>query len=181
MKRDCAIVDPGKQKSNKPIDGLPGELQEWAKRWEKQSDSMHSTFIRLDDGRIFFQGFEAMMANETDERQQLRRGGSYVDDYIGNDDDYICYYDDDILYYGSYNRATLISEVKDGMIENHSKVLRPRYFTSVNGKSDTDSKTFCCSYEERIDNCRVPWNFLCVASGEDISNGFRNVSLSFFK
>jgi hypothetical protein len=57
----------------------------------------------------------------------------------------------------------------------------------VNGKSDTDSKTFCCSYEERIDkrqqmsfswgHIRVPQKLLCVASGEDISNGFRNVSL----
>jgi hypothetical protein len=168
MKRDCAIVDPGKQKSNKPIDGLPGELQEWAKRWKEQSDFMHSTFIRLDDGRIFFQGFEAMMANETDE------GGSY---------------EDDVINYGSWdNRATLISVVKDGMIENHPKVLEPTYFTSVNGKSDTDSKTFCCSYEEMIDkrqhmpfisrrDVHVPWKFLCVASGEDISNGFRNVSL----
>jgi hypothetical protein len=128
---------------------------------------MHSTFIRLDDGRIFFQGFEAMMANETDE------GGSY---------------EDDVVNYGSWdNRATLVSVVKNGMIENHPKVLEPRYFTSVNGKSDTDSKTFCCSYEEMIDkrqdmsfsrgDVRVPHKLLCVASGEDISNGFRNVSL----
>jgi hypothetical protein len=165
MKRDCAFVDRGKQKSNKPIDGLPRELQEWAKRWKKQSDSMYSTFIRLDDGRIFFQGFEAMMANDTDE------GGSY---------------EDDVIIYGGWeidNDATLISVVKDGMIENHPKVLKPRYFTSVNGKSDTESKTFCCSYEEMIDkrqhmsSSSVPQKLLCVASGEDISNGFRNVSL----
>jgi hypothetical protein len=107
-----------------------------------------------------------MMANETDE------GGSY---------------EDDVINYGSWdNRATLISEVKDGMIENHPKVLKPRDFTSVNGKSDTESKTFCCSYEEMIDkrqlmsirgDVHVPRKLLCVASGEDISNGFRNVSL----
>jgi hypothetical protein len=140
-------------------------LQEWAKRWKKQSDSMYSTFIRLDDGRIFFQGSEAMMANDTDE------GGSY---------------EDDVIIYGGWeidNRATLISVVKDGMIENHRKVLKPRYFTSVNGKSDTESKTFCCSYDETIDKRQhmsfssVPQKLLCVASGEDISNGFRNVSL----
>jgi len=56
----------------------------------------------------------------------------------------------------------------------------------VSGDTETDSELFCCSYEEggrspsdlyKRHPLEQTRRFLCVASGEDISHGFRNVSL----
>lgn len=166
MKRDCAIVNPGERrdpKTKKPIDGLPDELQQWARRWKTESDEMSSSFIRLNDGRTFFQGLEKM-ANETDENVD-------VDDYT--------------IYNSLEYRPTLISTAKDGTIQNHRNVLDPRYFTSVKGNSEIDSQAFCCSYTERRDMDKRERSFrrdtgrhlLCVTSSEDVSDEFRNISL----
>lgn len=60
--------------------------------------------------------------------------------------------DDDGMYdYVEYH-STLISTAKDsGAIQKHQNVLDPRYLTSVKGKSETESQTFCCSYTEKSD------------------------------
>ena len=167
MKRDCAIVGPRERqasKTNRPIDGLPSGLQEWARQWKIESDRSSQSFIRLNDGRVFFSGFEKT-TNETDE--------STMDDYA--------IYDMNPEYH-----PTLISTAKDGgAIKNHRNVLDPRYLTSVKGNSETGSQSFCCAYSERNDIDKRGRSFrrdiarrlLCIVSGEDVSVGFRNISL----
>jgi hypothetical protein len=87
--------------------------------------------------------------------------------------------------FGNAQTETLISVGmgKGNTAQVYPNIVYPHGFTSVSGASIGEAETFCCVYNtpyptqvitEDISDTRL----LCFSSNEDISNGFRNTSLS---
>jgi hypothetical protein len=83
----------------------------------------------------------------------------------------------------------LLSTGSGNEFQTHSDVVAPQVFTSIKGNGNEDSDLFCCFYrrisKEANDDIFSGGrsaislrSVLCVAKDEDISQGFRNVSLA---
>jgi hypothetical protein len=138
-----------------PIDGVPDDLQKWAKNpYRYWGGGAHLTYAHMVDGMTYFVGSNASSTSVTD-----------------TDDD------------NSENIPTLMAVGLDGRIRSFSDVSNPQWLTTVGGESALASEAFCSLYYTpsnfRRHDGRHTTRVLCVAASEDISHGFRNISLTW--
>lgn len=142
-----------------PIDGVPDDLQEWVKNTEGYGYGRRPpfTYAHMADGSTYFVGRNVQNASTS----------------ATNDDDDS--FSDSV---SSDYALKLIVTGHDGSIRSFSNVNEPRWLTIVSGENALAAEEFCCwYYTPSLPRVPSQLSFLCVAASEDISHGFRNVTV----
>ncbi|KAL3928844.1 MAG: hypothetical protein SGBAC_012471, partial [Bacillariaceae sp.] len=149
-------------KDYEKIEGIPDGLQDWAHTSSVgayyRRENPRKGFVHLTDGRTFFIGssFNETEYNDTE-------GDPYAVDYPEN---------------------ILFSAGPNGTLTRYANVHEPSNgFISIAGESEEKSESFCCTFQKHKRSEMIYYRghpsteILCLSSGEDISEVFRNTTL----